>query len=136
MKNQNKPFAVSLVKASDKFYVSLNRDKSVCGFSSVAEGLASYEDMYNRNHRRSYEGSMSACINAMFFQPAVVLFDNANEFKKKLLPDDLDESDVRVVELSHVSGYMLGIEADKAKAARIWEKAAKPRLITEAGGVP
>lgn len=122
------PFAVALVKAGGKFYITLNRDKTVAAFPSVEAGLASFQNMYDRNHSRGQVGSASACINYMTFQPAIVLFKSLDELRKKLL--DSSDEDLKIVELSHVSGYMLGIEADQEKAAGVWDVSCKPGLIS------
>jgi len=66
-------------------------------------------------------------MNWIFFQRAIVPCENVEDLKKKLLPP----GEPNLVELSHVSGWMLGIRADPTKAKPIWDKAAKPRLITE-----
>jgi len=109
------------------YFVQLNNDKVVAAFDSVEQGLASMEAEYNRHHRRSYEGSMSACINYLSFQRALVACENVEDLKKKLLP----HGEPNLVELSHVSGFMFAIRADTKKAKAIWDKAAKPALITE-----
>lgn len=120
-----KPFAIALVKADGEYYVLVNRDNSVAGFDSVHAGLAFYEEKYERRHRSGYEQSMSACINYIFFQPAIVEFKGVEELREALGLG----ADPTLCTLSHVSGFMSGIRADREKAATIWDKAEKPILI-------
>ena len=42
------------------------------GFQSERDGLDYFEIPYNKAHRRSYEASMSACVNAIFFRPSIL----------------------------------------------------------------
>ncbi len=125
-----KPFAIALVKADGEYYVLVNRDEhhSVAGFGSVHAGLAFYEEKYERKHRSGYEQSMSACINYIFFQPAIVEFKGVEELREALGLG----ADPTLCSLSHVSGFMSGIRADREKAAPIWDKAEKPILIRSA----
>lgn len=125
-----KSFAVVLAKVDGKYYVQLNRDKSVAASASVQEGIASIERSFNRNHMRSFEGSMSACIHGMEFQYAVVPCASAQDLRRKLLDATKPDAELQVVELSAVSGYMVGLVADQDKAAPVWEAAEKPRLIS------
>ena len=128
-KVKTKPFAVVLVKTGDDYYVQIDDDEKVVGFDSVGQGVASLENAYNRNHGRGYEGSMSACINYIFFNRAVVGLKSVADLRKKLLPD-VPDAELERASLGHVSGFMSGIKADREKAAKVWETAAHPRLIS------
>lgn len=124
-----KSFAIALVKADGEYYVLVNRgDNSVAGFRSIDAGLQFYEEKYERKHRSGYEQSMSACINYIFFQPAIVEFTGVEELREALGLG----VDPTLCTLSHVSGFMSGIRADREKAAPIWDKAEKPILIRDA----
>lgn len=126
-----RPFAVVLVEAGDDYYVQVSeRDHSVVGFDTVEAGVSSIELAYERNHARGYEASMSACVNWIYYHRAVVALKSVDHLRKKLLPD-VPDSELKLFTLSHVSGFMTGIMADKTKARRAWKTAAKPRLISQ-----
>ncbi len=120
------PFAAVLVKADGDYYLKLTDDNTLAWFPTVEEGLASFTHQFDGHHARSYEGSMSACIHYIYFQYALVPFESVDTMKKALISSDPPE----VTQLSHVSGWMTGIKADRKKAAPIWEKAKKPALIS------
>lgn len=124
-----KNFAVTLMESEGKYYVVVNDDNSVAAHKSVEEGLKSFEKLYNTNHARSYEGSMSACINWLFFRPAIVGFASLSALRKDLFAGIADE-DIRVYSVRNVSGGFLGLLCGEG-ADKVWQTAAKPALITE-----
>lgn len=114
------------MKCTDEYYIVTNKDNSIAAYKTVEDGLSTVEKMYNKKHYSNYEGSMSACINWMTFQPAIISFDSIETLAKALLTQE-----PRVFALSHVSGFMNGIRCDKAKAKKVWDRARKPELISE-----
>lgn len=96
---------------------------SIRGFKSEAEGLEYFESAYRRAHHRSYEGSMSACINFMFFRPSIM----------KLSIPEIETliEERKIVRAQNVAGGVdyLPLVADKTQP--IWEKGAKPALIKD-----
>lgn len=107
------------------YWLVAGDDKMVIGFKTKAEGLAYYEKGYRAGHQRSYEGSMSACINWMFFRPSIVRTteETLNEICKKA-PDGR----IMMSGLSHVSGFMRGIQLMEKEAEILWKKGTKPSL--------
>lgn len=126
-----KPFAVFLVRVEDDYYLKLNPDDTIAAAPSVKEGVAAVEEAFNRKHATSYEGSMSACVHAMFFGYSLVEAKSVEDLKAKLLDPTIPDSEHRIYSLQNVAGYMRGLKADRKKAARIWKAAQKPALITE-----
>lgn len=130
----DKPFACVLVKITgdkgDEFYVELHQDRRVAAYPTVEAGIAAIEKAYNRKHAVSYEGSMSACMNYMYFHRAVVACKDVDDLRAKVF-GGVPDADLRVVSLSHLSGYVLGLKADQELAAKAWKRAKKPKLITE-----
>jgi hypothetical protein len=94
---------------------------NIQGFTSLQEGLRYFEDSYNRAHGRSYEASMSACINAISFRPSILQM-SIEEIKAKLADG------AKVVQIRNVSGSMVLLPL--ADAEQLWESGAKPQLIS------
>jgi len=93
---------------------------SIHGFETLAEGLHYFEDSYNRAHRRSYEASMSACINAISFRPSILRL-SIEEIQQYL------EGEPRGVHVRNVSGGMMLLPLKDAE--QLWESGVKPGLI-------
>jgi hypothetical protein len=106
---------------------SQERDDSWCvaGYETVKRGVDTFERMYNSAHRRSYEGSMSACINFIFMQPSIV------EITEEELPK-LASKTPSVMNVHTVAGGFHGITTSKL-AEKYWEKGVKPALISDDG---
>ncbi len=119
--------AIVLMKCEGKFYTVVNQDNSISAFKSVEDGLASFENIYDRKHN-SYEGSMSACINWMTFQPAILWFEDVAAIRNTLFAGVKDE-DIRVYHHTHVSGGFRGLLCGP-EAESYWNAARKPALIT------
>lgn len=122
-------FAVTLMRSDGKVYVLVNDDNSIAASKSVDEVIKGFEDRYNRKHAISYEGSMSACINYIFFQPAAVWYENLDALRASLFAGVRDE-DIRVYSVRNVSGGFRGLLCGPGSEA-VWEAARKPGLITE-----
>jgi hypothetical protein len=116
---------ICLVKFDDKIFVMADADNQcIQGFKTIKNGLRFFEDAYNENHARSYEASMSACVNYIYFQPSIVYVKSYDELKKKIV----DEKDFKVYDLRCVAGFMVGIST-RPTAKEYWEKGHKPKLI-------
>lgn len=113
------------VRGKHEYAVLLNRDKTVCGFLSVVDGIRDFEERYNSSHRRSYEGSMSALLNWTFFRPAIVEIEDVKDIEK-LVEDPVN---IKMASYSHISGNFNGLVLDPTKAEAVWRKGAKPNLI-------
>jgi hypothetical protein len=116
---------ISVVKASDNgYYIVCNREEMcLLGFESLDNGLLYYENAYNRKHRRSYEGSMSACLNYMFCQASIVKAPDMEEIRR-LVGDK-----PKPYNLHHISGSMIGLKLPDEYGKRLWEAGEKPKLI-------
>lgn len=114
----NKPIfglLMSLPKGEDTY--------SIRGFKSEQDGLEYFESAYRRAHQRSYEGSMSACINAIFFRPSIV------QLSIPEIHTLIEEQ--KVVRAHHTSGMIDYVPLIAEKAEPIWEKGSKPALYRE-----
>jgi hypothetical protein len=94
---------------------------SIHGFESLGDGLRYFEDSYNRAHGRSYEASMSACINAISFRPSILKL--SIEAIKEHLAEGATAAHIR-----NVSGSMVLLPLKDAE--QLWESGEKPRLIS------
>lgn len=108
-----KTIGVLLVRDGDVF--------TIMGFEDVAEGLRYFETGYMDAHHRSFEGSMSACINNLSFQPSIV----------ELTMGDIEaaaEKGTKAVTVRSVAGSVTLLPL-KVDAIALWETGTKPRLI-------
>jgi len=117
---------IALIRTAQGYFVLLNQDRSVCGFTSIGAGLDSFERKYMEGHGRSYEGSMSACINHITLQPSIVSIESPDEIRQWAA----DPEKMKMCSVSNVSGDFVGLVLDSTKAASVWESGAKPRLIS------
>lgn len=124
--SEQSPAYVCIVKAGDTIGLLMtieNRVATIHGFESRMDGLRYFEDAYNTNHGRSYEASMSACINGIFFRPSILKL--SIEEIKTCLP----LGDTNVVKVRNVSGSMSLLPLDSVKAEALWDSGDKPKLI-------
>ncbi len=112
-----------IVEAETKLYIMLNDDNTIVGYENETAGVRSWEDAYNRSHRRGYEASMSACINAISFRPSIVSAADIDEIESLLAPDR------SVVAVRNVAGGIRGA-CTNVKAKEYWDRGVKPRLIS------
>ena len=117
---------VSLLKTSEGFFLVLTQDRNIRVFESRGDGLRYYEDSYTRAHRRNYEGSMSACVNWMQFQPSIVEVEEPvlENIAAKILDPALS-----VVALNSASGHYV-VACTRPEAEQLWDEGVKPRLIS------
>lgn len=119
--------AIAMIKASDEYYIMAHANQaSIQAFPTIEVGLKHFEDAYNESHDRSYEGSMSACINNMSFQPSIVGVPRGLDE----LAEIVGSKEAGYIKLGNVSGSMYAVKAP-AKGEEYWEKGHKPHLITE-----
>lgn len=91
------------------------------GFQTETDGIRYYEDGYNKAHAISYEGSMSACINYMFFRPSIV------NMSLEAIESMVDEQVVHT--MRNVAGTCHFLPLIHAVADVRWNAGTKPRLI-------
>lgn len=116
---------IAMIKTSEAMYVLLNRDHSVAGFHTAEEGLLSFENIYQRAHKRSYEASMSACINWMQMQPSIIAIQDPEVIRTWV--DDSENMQMQSV--AGIAGHFLGLRLNTEKATPAWDMGAKPKLI-------
>lgn len=107
----------------DKFLMC-TRGGGILVQESQLEAVRGVEDSYNRNHSRSYEASMSACVHAISFRPTIVqLPDDIEEIKKFLVDGCLSR-------INNVSGTYYGRKLKPEIAETLLKTAVEPRLIS------
>jgi len=120
---------VALVKFDGHIGAMCDRDNStVAAFKTKKEGEGVFESGYNAGHTRSYEGSMSACMNFIQFQPKVIKVKDGVELQTILGVGPYHRLDCRAI-----SGFMSMIVAKKPNPdlEKIFETGSTPRLISE-----
>lgn len=126
----NLRYAVLMKTSKGMFWLCDSRPPyAIAGFESAGDGLRHFTDGYNRNHRRGYEPSMSACINFIQFQPAIVRIHSLDDLKAVL--DDPEKP--TVMTYGSIAGRMTGVPVNVEKATPVWEAGQKPALITDEG---
>ena len=122
----NGPFYIVLMKTSDHVAVLANRDdNTIAAKQHSHEWMQHFEEMYNRAHRRSYEGSMSACINNIMMQPSIVQVQDLDDIEQRVL----DVETAQVKSFWGTAGGFTGITS-KTELQDVWSSGAKPRLIS------
>lgn len=120
-------FYMALIDTSGGIFIYCDDDHHICAAKTEGEAIEWFEKTYKRKHQQSFEGSMSACINWMQFQPSIVHM-SLSDIKKDLI----DESKVEPVSMNSVSGFMKGIKVTFTKnGKKYWDKGTKPQLIRE-----
>lgn len=144
-------FVSILSTGDDKFWLLLVHEEhqfSILGWESLDRALAYYQDGYRRKHRQNYEGSMSACINYIQFQPRIAEFADITDLEAKLLPARLpdapspeqaqaallatqypDAVNRRPCRLSSISGFYDVLPLVPNIAKPYWEAGKAPSLI-------
>lgn len=112
----------------ERFFLMTDAEDIVHGFTSETAALRYFEDAYNRKHRQSYEGSMSACIHSIFFQPSVIPMGRGMTKLEKLIARN-EAGQFEIVTSSSVAGRMSGIRLKLDEGRAAWEKGTQPRLI-------
>lgn len=94
---------------------------AIRGFTSESNGLEYFQSSYNRAHRLSYEASMSACLNAIYFRPSIIQLTIA-EIQPMI-------SALNVVSWRNVSGHVDVIPLIADQAQTFWKRGKVPSLI-------
>ena len=90
---------------------------AVHAFPTETAARAYFEDAYSRNHCRSYEASMSACVHYILFQPRIVGPLSSTQIKR-VVGATMDTH-----ELSTIAGHALG-----ARTKGLWHTGQAVRL--------
>jgi hypothetical protein len=124
--DKTKPFAVVLIKTDDLIVLMYNREKTfVQAFHTETDAVRWFEDGYNRAHSRSYEGSISACINRITLQPSVIVVENMDALVREFAEPD---GTVRLMQAGTSLAWVYGVDVT-SKAQKRWADGVKPRLI-------
>lgn len=128
MPKELKPVWVAMVKGEARLFLLMTEEPVhlIRGWKSEAEAAAYFTDSYNRKHDQSYEGSISACIHFIQYQPKILRFKDMEELKATLLTDD-----IQLYSLWAVSGGFTAIECHNSKAQAAYDAGISPALITE-----
>ena len=119
------PIYLVLIKANDQYYLKSDDEGTIENTETALEWIRYYEDGYNAAHRRSYESSMSALINAISIQPSIVRIDSLEEITSRFIGED----GYKICTRRNVSGGFTGITSGRDLSEE-WEKGIKPRLCS------
>lgn len=123
-------YAVCVIRSSGRFGLMIQKDPKnptvwdIRGFKSAPEAIAYFEEGYNQAHRRDYSWSMSACLNYIFFEPSIVMMDEADL-------QTLKYEDMRPARLGNMAGSVDLIMLTKECGEALWNSGEKPNLISE-----
>jgi hypothetical protein len=120
--------AIVTLKADSKLYL-MTEGGVVRAFNTVEEALSYFEVGYNRNHRRSYEGSMSALLNAITYSAAVHRLDY-EDISPLIEQGVVDTETFNNYQLNHVSGSMTGALLTGVNAEAFHASGIAPRIIS------
>ncbi len=87
METEKEQVHVAVFRCDEKYYLLLTKNDGVYniqGWPNKQDALNYFTSGYNQSHDRGYEGSMSACINYILFQPVVLSFDGLQDMIQKL----------------------------------------------------
>jgi hypothetical protein len=93
------------------------------GFETLKEAKDYFLESYGDAHYRSFEGSMSACVHFMQFQPHIVRFESIEDVKNRIAAEE-----PHIFSMTSIAGRMLGISCRK-EAYKIWEESESAPLI-------
>ena len=118
------PLYLVLLTTSAGSALETSSNGDLIGFKTLEEGLNRYTNAYQRHHMRSYEGSMSACINSIQFQRKLVLFKSMDAVKAVL-----NKPPYRLTSFSGVSGSAYGIYVREDKVKALEARGKTPALV-------
>mgnify|MGYP006919316780 CR=1 FL=1 len=104
-------------------------DGTVCvsGSETLEDAQKNWSEPYNRNHMRSYEGSMSACVHFIMFQPTIHKLRDMDELNELVVNVD---GMAEPISLSCVAGRVMAFPGT-AKALEAWNSGVSAELINE-----
>lgn len=120
---------VNFTEDSEERYILLqdSDDRSICAWDSKADALDYWENGYKKAHARSYEGSMSACVNYIFFRPSIIEIDGEPNSEALVHFGVTPNSDC--IEISNISGRIMEVVLDPKLGKKLWENGTRPKLI-------
>jgi hypothetical protein len=111
------------VDGGERHMLMTDRQGVLTAFKSAREGLDHFEGGYRAGHGRSYEGSMSACINWMQFRPTIVSFESMDDIYKAMGPGPYKLNSVQ-----SIAGYMSGVFLPAENVEALTKRGVTPRL--------
>lgn len=131
METDKEQVHVAVFCCSGKYYLLLTKNDGIYniqGWPNKQDALSYFTRGYNQSHDRGYESSMSACINYIQFQPAILSFCDLQDMIQKL---GLKEGS-QPVHLSSISGHYIVLPLDTEQAKLYYDQGTRPALITPA----
>ena len=119
------PLYLVIMKADNKYYVLADKPGIVSVFETQERALGFFEKAYDRNHKRSFVSSMSACLNWMCFQPSIIKMNSHKE-----IMDLFENGQTSFVNIRGVSGGFCGAVSN-IDLSKMFENGIKPELIKE-----
>lgn len=119
----------AVMKTRNGYYLMLSRKDGVVGilgWTHLQDALSYFTACYDSNHRRSYEASMSACINYIEFHPRILEFNGLQDMidKLKLTPNE------HVVRISSISGSYEVMSLNEELVKPLYDDGIRPNLMT------
>lgn len=124
----SEPFFVALIKTEQHISFMTN-DGVIQGWTSLQKALDYWTGGYNRKHRSSYEGSMSACIHYISFQPRVIQVPGDTEEERLEFLKSQVDLPASLMTFSNVSGRMQGVPLSAEKGLALYETGTSPDLM-------
>lgn len=119
------------VKVEGNLYLPFN-DNSVYADKSRKKVKREMEVTYNNKHKQGYEGSMSACIHMIQFQPHVITIPAEESAIMELLePSPNGNGRVQPIKLSSPSGRMIVLKFRDELVEQLLSTSTQPDLISE-----
>lgn len=115
-----------LSKNKEEIYALTVEDGAIRVFDTEKDALSTFEKMYSRGCRSTYESSMSACIHYIHFQPRVVGFTTEEELRDRLL----GEPPYRTVQMTSAAGRMSGMHCTQPGVEELYASGSNPKLIS------
>lgn len=129
MKKKEPRFLVLLRGANEKdVYIMASDEGKIHGFITEDEANKYFLRAYEEKHSQSFEGSMSACVHFIQFQPRVVGFEDLEDIKRRIASDP-----PRLVLMVGQAGGLNAITC-RPEAYEIWNKAESVPLISNMDG--
>lgn len=121
-------FFVALIK-TEQHISFLTNDGVVQGWTSLRDALAYWTNGYKRKHGSSYEGSMSACIHYISFQPRVIEIPGDTEEERLEFLNSQVDLPASLMTFSNVSGRIQGVPLSAEKGPALYETGTSPDLM-------
>lgn len=119
------PLYFAMFQAERAHLLMTSHDGSIEAFATEQEAMDFFTKGYNRSHQRSYQGSMSACIHYIFFQPVIVRFDSDTALKAAL-----EGPPYSLVTAHNIAGSMCGFQLKEEAVTLLKTQGTSVKLIS------